>query len=185
MKDKDRLPVNPVRIGGIYLPVDEIEKSKDAHRRLKEAIVGPRSWLLIVALFILLCFLTWVNEFFDIYHLIIGVQHTPVDWHEAASETVIIISVGFFVLLNIIGNIKRRKHAEEELRKYHERLEEMVNERTARLKHMVDAMALRVSRVADLEIVIQKLSAQIKKAGLIPLVDDPLSDDPKVEKSTM
>lgn len=79
---------------------------------------------------------------------------------------------------NIIGTISSgeditdRKKAEEELAKQHEHLEEQVAARTAELRRMVDAMALRVVRVADLETKIEDLRNQIKVAGLVPVIDE-------------
>ena len=70
---------------------------------------------------------------------------------------------------NIIGTISSgeditaRKQAEEELTKQHERLEEKVAARTAELKGMVDAMAGRVVRMADLETEIEELKAKLKE----------------------
>ena len=71
---------------------------------------------------------------------------------------------------NIIGTISSgeditdRKQAEDELAQYHEHLEEEVAARTAELKGMVDAMAGRVVRMADLETEIEELKQQLKEA---------------------
>ncbi len=70
---------------------------------------------------------------------------------------------------NVIGTISSgeditaRKQAEAELAKQHERLEEQVAARTAELKGMVDAMAGRVVRMADLETEIEELKARLKE----------------------
>ena len=67
-----------------------------------------------------------------------------------------------------------RKRAEEELRKHREHLEELVAERTAELRRMVNLMAGREVRMAELKDVIRQLRAQLEEAGLAPVADDPL-----------
>jgi PAS domain S-box-containing protein len=71
-------------------------------------------------------------------------------------------------------DITERKRAEEELKKHREHLEELVEERTADLRRMVNAMAGREIRMAELKDVIRKLRAQLAEAGLEPVADDPL-----------
>ena len=53
-------------------------------------------------------------------------------------------------------------------------LEDRVAERTAELQRLVDLMAGREVRMADLKEVIRKLRAQLQAAGLEPVADDPL-----------
>ncbi|MFZ5917279.1 MAG: PAS domain S-box protein [Chloroflexota bacterium] len=77
-------------------------------------------------------------------------------------------------ILAVVENITERKRAEEELREYRERLEELVKERTADLKKLVNAMAGREVRMAELKDVIRQLRAQLEKAGLTPAANDPL-----------
>jgi hypothetical protein len=50
----------------------------------------------------------------------------------------------------------------------------MVEERTADLKKLVNAMAGREVRMAELKGVIRELRAQLEEAGLEPVADDPL-----------
>jgi CheY-like chemotaxis protein len=70
--------------------------------------------------------------------------------------------------------IAERRQAEEELREYRDRLEEMVDQRTAELRELVNVMAGRELRMAELKDVIGELRAQLKQAGLVPVADDPL-----------
>jgi hypothetical protein len=50
----------------------------------------------------------------------------------------------------------------------------MVEERTADLRKVINAMAGREVRMAELKDAIRKLRAQLKTAGLEPVADDPL-----------
>ena len=50
----------------------------------------------------------------------------------------------------------------------------MVRERTDELQTMVNAMAGREIRMAELKKVIEKLHAQLEETGLTPVADDPL-----------
>jgi PAS domain S-box-containing protein len=71
-------------------------------------------------------------------------------------------------------DVTERKRAEEALREHREHLEELVAERTADLKKMINAMAGREVRMADLKGAIRELRAQLEEAGLEPVADDPL-----------
>jgi CheY-like chemotaxis protein len=73
--------------------------------------------------------------------------------------------------------ITERKDAEEELKKHHGHLDELVRERTAELRKLVNAMAGREVRMAELKEVIRKLRAQLEEAGLEPVANDPLLED--------
>jgi CheY-like chemotaxis protein len=70
--------------------------------------------------------------------------------------------------------IAEHRRAEEELRRYRDHLEEMVDQRTGELREMVNVMAGRELRMAELKDVIGELRAQLKEAGLVPVADDPL-----------
>ncbi len=78
----------------------------------------------------------------------------------------------------LYGEVERelaeRMRAEEELRKHREHLEELVRERTAELRRIVNLMAGREVRMAELKDVIRQLRAQLEEAGLVPVADDPL-----------
>jgi CheY-like chemotaxis protein len=72
---------------------------------------------------------------------------------------------------------EKRSRAKEELRRHHEHLEESVRERTVELRRMVKAMAGREIRMAELKDVIRQLRAQLEKAGLEPVANDPLLEE--------
>ncbi len=74
-------------------------------------------------------------------------------------------------------DITERKKAEKDLQEYHERLEDQVQRRTAKLQTVIDVMAGREIRMADLKNVIRKLRKQLKDAGMNPVADDPLLSD--------
>ncbi len=57
-------------------------------------------------------------------------------------------------------------------------LEARVEERTAELNTVITAMTGREVRMADLKVVIRKLRTQIEKAGMRPVANDPLFEDP-------
>jgi len=76
-------------------------------------------------------------------------------------------------------NITERKKAEDELKKHHDHLEEMVAERTSNLNALVKAMAGREIRMAELKEVIEELRRQLQDAGMTPVADDPQKLPPK------
>ena len=66
--------------------------------------------------------------------------------------------------------------ANEDLEQYRKHLEEMVRERTTELQTIVNTMAGRELRMAELKETIQKLRAQLEEEGLTPVADDPLKE---------
>jgi PAS domain S-box-containing protein len=68
----------------------------------------------------------------------------------------------------IIQDITEQKQSEEDLRQSRDLLEERVEERTKDLQIMLDAMAGRENRMADLKLEIKELRAQLKEAGISP-----------------
>ncbi|RME80037.1 MAG: PAS domain S-box protein [Caldilineae bacterium] len=68
----------------------------------------------------------------------------------------------------------RQAQLREQVQRHAEELEERVNERTEEMRRLVDLMAGREIRMAELKGVIAKLRAQLKAAGLEPVADDPL-----------
>ncbi len=82
----------------------------------------------------------------------------------------------------IIGNyrdITERKKIEKELGRYHDNLEEMVQERTRDLQKLINTMSGREVRMPELKQTIKKLRAQLENAGMTPAADDPLKQSDK------
>ena len=78
--------------------------------------------------------------------------------------------------MGMVQDITERVRVREELREHREHLEEEVRKRTANLREMVNAMAGREVRMAELKKVNQKLRKQLKAAGLVPVAEDPLQE---------
>ena len=68
--------------------------------------------------------------------------------------------------LAIFHDITERKQTEEDLEKHRLHLEEMVKERTDKLQNVVDLMAGREVRMADLKKQVKSLQVQLAEAGL-------------------
>ncbi len=73
-------------------------------------------------------------------------------------------------------NISARKKLEEELEQHRMHLEKRIRERTDELQTMVNLMAGREIRMAELKKVIKKLHTQIESEGLTPVANDPLKE---------
>ena len=113
--------------------VAELEVADTKRVRAEEAIQGRRIWLPVAGMFVLLCILAWLDEVMDLPRLLLGAPQTSINWREAIIETVLITSVGLLAVLRLIHSITERVRAAEELRKYRDHLEELVDERTAEL----------------------------------------------------
>jgi methyl-accepting chemotaxis protein len=77
-------------------------------------------------------------------------------------------------LLFMAHDITERILAEEKLEQQQKSLEELVRKRTVELQKMVNLMAGREVRMAELKKVIAKLRTQLESKGKTPLADDPL-----------
>ena len=75
-----------------------------------------------------------------------------------------------------VAEIIERKKTEEELEKHKGHLEGLVRERTDELQAIVNAMAGREVRMAELKETITKLRTQLEENGLTPVADDPLKE---------
>ena len=78
-----------------------------------------RIWLPVAGMFVLLCILAWLDEIVDLPYFLLGAPHTPINWREAITETVLIAGVGIFAVLRLIRNITERQRAEEALEATH------------------------------------------------------------------
>lgn len=72
----------------------------------------------------------------------------------------------------------------EEVQRYAQDLEQRVLERTAELQKMVNLMAGREVRMAELKDAVKILRAQLKREGIEPAADDPLLDDYPLEQES-
>lgn len=77
-------------------------------------------------------------------------------------------------LIEFTLDITKQKKAEQELLKYRDHLEELVHARTEKLNKMINMMAGREVRMAELKEAIKKLRSQLSSAGIEPLANDPL-----------
>lgn len=92
------------------------------------------------------------------------------EWRWVSDYTVVVRSAAGEITHyhGYVLDITERRAAEEELRRHREHLEELVEKRTAELTGMIDAMARRVVRTADLELAVERLKRQLEAAGLDP-----------------
>lgn len=79
--------------------------------------------------------------------------------------------------IGAVMDITQRKNVEHELKNLNEKLEELVEERTEELSLIINAMAGREVRMAELKKVIKVLRTQLKNAGIVPIADDPLNEE--------
>ena len=75
----------------------------------------------------------------------------------------------------VVEDITERKRTEQELREAHDTLEERVRARTEDLNMLVNAMAGREVRMAELKRVIKILRKQLIDMEVEPVADDPLT----------
>jgi PAS domain S-box-containing protein len=111
------------------------------------------------------------------------------EWHPLtkAGKTLTTIWANFRVpgglVFNLGYDITDRKRVEEELADHRAGLEEKVRERTQEQRLLVNAMAGRENRMAELKGTIKKLRTQLEEAGMAPVVDDSMEGDEGHEKS--
>ncbi|MBN1932442.1 MAG: response regulator [Desulfobacterales bacterium] len=71
--------------------------------------------LSFISLFILLTILIWLNELFDLPHLLLGASHSPINWQEAILETILVLAVGFIAVAKLAYDTNKLKMAEKKL----------------------------------------------------------------------
>ena len=62
--------------------------------------------------FSILIVLFWIDEIFDIPHILFGAVTTPVNWIESIIESLVLLIIGIFVIGNTIRNIRKIKYLE-------------------------------------------------------------------------
>jgi len=108
----------------------------------------------------------------------------PIRYHRKKDGTIFPVEItaseiflhGRKVNISAIRDITERKQMQDELEQHREHLEEMVQKRTAELQSIVNSMAGREVRMAELKETIQKLRTQLEEAGQTPVADDPLKE---------
>jgi PAS domain S-box-containing protein len=80
-----------------------------------EAIRENKILLMVACMFVLLDVLVWLNEILDLPYIVLGGPQTPFNWHEAAANTVMITTIGLFVVSILIHYISKRRQAEERI----------------------------------------------------------------------
>lgn len=97
-----------------------------SNNHLNSRIIGNKVCLFVFFSFILLCILVWINEVFDIPHLVFGAPGSLINWRESLSETVLIAFIGFFVMLIIIKGIRKFEQDEERILESREKYRTLV-----------------------------------------------------------
>jgi len=106
----------------------------------------------ILGFFLIVTFL-WLDEFFDLPHLLFGGIITPINLIESIIETIFVLLIMCVVVFYIkqvlnkwTSEVTRRKKAEKELLKYSGNLEVLVKEKTKKLEqehhHLVKAQEI-------------------------------------------
>ncbi|MBN1646887.1 MAG: hypothetical protein JW874_02540 [Spirochaetales bacterium] len=85
---------------------DDPDKNKTPSRNL------PVFFLLLFSL--LACFF-WIDEIFDLSHYVFGAEKTPANWQETVMETVLIMTLGFFVHMRLLLFIRKNEAAGNEI----------------------------------------------------------------------
>ena len=73
-------------------------------------------------------------------------------------------------------DITQQKLAEDKLNEYGEKLEVMVDKKTATLRKTIDLMSGREVRMMEFKKAIKLLRAQIEEMGMVPVADDPIKE---------
>jgi PAS domain S-box-containing protein len=114
---------DPDQIRSSVVEVAPAAAARSAHKPVGDS----RIWLPIAGAFLLLCIFNWANEIFDIPHWLLGARPSPINWQEAAIETVMIVLVGFFCVSRLVLSARARKRAENDLVESEQRLTEIIN----------------------------------------------------------
>ena len=77
--------------------------------------------------------------------------------------------------IGVVQDVTQRKKIEAEIKQHRDHLEEIVAERTESLQFLVNSMAGREVRMAELKATIKKLRQQLIAEGFEPVADDPMN----------
>lgn len=78
-------------------------------------IPGKKIWGPVAGMFVLLSVIVWLDEILDLPSLLLGAPHTPINWHKAFMEMILVAGIGLFVVLRLIRDITSTKQTEEAL----------------------------------------------------------------------
>lgn len=80
----------------------------------KQMTLKMRTWLPIAGILVLLGALVFIDEIFDIPHLLLGAEPTPINWSEAIFEAILITLIIILAVSRLIRGMIKLKQAEEE-----------------------------------------------------------------------
>jgi PAS domain S-box-containing protein len=101
-----------IAIVGIFTISRLIPKQKKLDE--KELLRGAKSiWLPVLMAFLGICIIIWLNEIIDLPHLLMKGKETPINWSEAAVETILVVIVGIFAVSILIRSITERARAQD------------------------------------------------------------------------
>lgn len=79
----------------------------------------------VIVLFAGLSMLVWLNEIFDLPHILIGAPYSPINWRESLIEMALICLLGLYVVSRILYYITEGARAERALRESEARYKEL------------------------------------------------------------
>ncbi|HOO37701.1 MAG TPA: PAS domain-containing sensor histidine kinase [Deltaproteobacteria bacterium] len=80
----------------------------------EDSIHNTSSWRSLIYPFFFLLAVIWVDEIFDIPHLLFGAEKTLINWQEVFSETFLIAVVGVFAVSRLFYTPSLRKESQRE-----------------------------------------------------------------------
>jgi PAS domain S-box-containing protein len=87
---------------------------KEVRHDEKKLLKGAKFiWLPVIIAFLGICLVIWLNEIIDLPHLLLKGEETPINWSEAAVETILVVIVGVFSVSILIRSITERTRAQD------------------------------------------------------------------------
>jgi PAS domain S-box-containing protein len=105
-----------IALVGVFA-VSRLSRISPSRKSSQRSFAVGNIWLPVAFTFILLSFLIWLNELIDLPHLLFKGESTPINWVEAASETVMVLGIGMFSVSMLVKNVADRERAESRVRK--------------------------------------------------------------------